>query len=203
MYRSNVCGLTKASDDDLELTEEMEDVKKAAGVRRIAGAVVAMLAMWKLAVASASASDLGAAYAPPAGLAVPVALISTVDSATCNVGDRFEFETTSDVTLGTLVVPKGTRGHGRVASYTRADAKHDGTIGIQVDSLDLDDGRVVWVDLDPKTPIAGQLADRRHRLELFAVATQFSGNMILAPGTAFRVVTIPPRKHPAELASST
>jgi hypothetical protein len=142
-------------------------------------------------------------YAPPAGLAVSVELVTPLDSATCNVGERFEFATTKDVTLGTLEVPKGTHGHGRVAGVKRADAKHDGSIAIQVDSLDLANGMTVWVDMDPKAHVGGQLADKHTRLQILQVATTYSGDMVLTPGTTFDVLTIPPRHHPAELASQT
>jgi hypothetical protein len=140
-------------------------------------------------------------YAPPAGLAVDVALVTELSSATCEVGDRFEFETTKDVTLGTIVVPKGTHGHGRVASVSHADPQHDGSIAIQVDSIDLADGTVVWVDMDPKAHLGGRLADKHTRIKVLAVATTYSGEMILPQGTTFDVLTIAPRQHPAALAA--
>jgi hypothetical protein len=140
-------------------------------------------------------------YAPPAGLAVDVALITELNSGTCTVGDRFEFETTKDVTLGTIVVPKGTHGHGRVASVSHADAQHDGTIAIQVDTIDMPDGTVVWVDMDPRAHLGGRLADKHTRIKVLAVATTYSGEMVLPPGTSFDVLTIAPRKHPAALAA--
>jgi hypothetical protein len=165
----------------------------------VAGVAIAILL--SAGAASVGAASPLAAVAPPVGLAVDVALVTELNSGTCDVGDRFEFETTKDVTLGTIVVPKGTHGHGRIASVSRADAQHDGSIAIQVDSLDLADGSVLWVDMDPKAHLGGRLADKHTRIKVLAVATTYSGEMILPPGTPFDVLTIAPRQHPAKLAA--
>jgi hypothetical protein len=169
---------------------------------RLADAIACAAFALLLTPVFAFAASPVAAGAPPAGLAVDVALVTPLSSGTCSVGDRFEFETTKDVVLGTLVVPKGTRGHGRVANVSRADATHDGTIGIQVDSIDLPDGTIVWVDMDPKAHVGGRLADKHTRIKVLAVATSYSGEMILPQGTPFDVLTIAPRRHPAALADS-
>jgi hypothetical protein len=165
-----------------------------------ARSALSALLLWA-GVASADGATPAAADAPPVGLAVDVALVSELSSATCTVGERFEFETTKDVTLGTIVVPKGTRGHGRVATVSRADAQHDGSIAIVVDSIDMPDGTVVWVDMDPKARLGGRLADKHTRIKVLTVATSYSGEMILPQGTTFDVLTIPPRRHPAALAA--
>jgi hypothetical protein len=162
--------------------------------------VVLTLALLLTGAAPTRAASPAAVAAPPPGLAVDVALVTELSSATSEIGDRFAFETTNDVTLGALFVPKGTPGHGRVASVTRADAQHDGAIAIQVDSIDMPDGTIVWVDMDPKAHVGGRLAQKHTRIKVLAVATSYSGDMILAQGTSFDVLTIAPRRHPAALA---
>jgi len=174
---------------------------KISGAKFVAYLLTALLATL-VCVSPATARSNNGAYAPPVGIAVPVQLLTELSSASCNPGDRFDFETTKDATLGTLAVPKGSRGHGRVASVTRADDKHDGKIAIQVDSIDLADGTTVWVDMDPKSHVDAHLADKHTKLEVLEVATTYSGDMILTRGTTFDVLTIAPRRHEAALASS-
>ena len=147
--------------------------------------------------ASAFPTPYGATV--PVGVDVPVELITQINSATFNVGDSFAFKTTKQTKLGTLSVPAGTAGHGRISSVDRATNKHDGSISIQVDSIDLADGTPVWVDMNPKSRLEGHLADKHTRFLVVAISTDYSGNMILEPGTPFDVVTIAKRAAPAVL----
>jgi hypothetical protein len=147
--------------------------------------------------------------AVPAGVEIPVELVTQINSATFNVGDSFAFKTAAETKLGdsmspdgVIDVPKGTPGHGRIASIVRADSKHNGDVTLQVDSIDMTDGTPIWVNIDPKTPVRGHLADKRTHFLIVAVATDFSGNMVLEPGTPFRVVTIPRRAAPAPLVTA-
>ena len=136
------------------------------------------------------------------GVDIPVELVTQINSATFQVGDSFEFKTTRDMNVGGVDIPEGTGGHGRVASVERATNKENGSVAIQADSLDLSDGTPVWVNIDPKAPVQGHLADRRTRFLVVAISTDFSGNMVLEPGTPFKVVTISRRAAPAPLITS-
>jgi hypothetical protein len=147
--------------------------------------------------------------AVPAGVEIPVELVTQINSATFNVGDSFAFKTAAETKLsdskspdGVIDVPKGTPGHGRIANVVRADNKHNGDVTLQVDSIDMPDGTPIWVNIDPKSRVQGHLADKRTRFLVVAVATDFSGNMVLEPGTPFKVVTIPRRAAPAPLVTA-
>ena len=135
----------------------------------------------------------------PTGVKVPVVLVTEINSATFDVGDKYEFKTTQDEKLGDIAVPKGTLGHGRVSSVVRADDKHNGSVGLQTDSIDLADGTPIWVDIDPKVQVQGRLADKHTRFYGLAIGTDYSGNMILEPNEPFTVVTIARRAFPAPL----
>ena len=139
----------------------------------------------------------------PAGVNIPVLLVTQINSATFDVGDRYEFKTAKDEKLGSIVVPKGTLGHGRVSSIVRADKNHNGSVGLQTDSIDLGDGTPVWVDIDPKVTVSGHLADKHTRFYGLAIGTDYSGNMILDPGAPFTVTTITRRAVPAPLVTPT
>jgi hypothetical protein len=144
----------------------------------------------------------------PVDVYVEVELTGRLDSATSHVGDTFGFATTRDVTLGTLAIPKGTPGHGRLAVVQPADAKHQGILALQADSIDLPDGDTVWVNSDPRNPARGHLSDRHRRPIVVplpiavlggGILTTYSGDMILEQGARFGVLTIPPRTVPAPL----
>ena len=139
----------------------------------------------------------------PAGINIPVLLVTEINSATFDVGDRFEFKTAKDEKLGAIVVPKGTLGHGRVSSIVRADKDHNGSVGVQTDSIDLADGTPLWVDIDPKVAVSGHLADKHTRFYGLAIGTDYSGNMILDPNSPFTVTTITRRAVPAPIVTPT
>lgn len=169
------------------------------------------------AVALAVYALAGVAGAPAASLHVPldsripVALTKQISSSTAHVGDSFTFATTKAVTLGTLTLPKGTPGHGRLADVRPAQGKTNGELALQVDSLDLPGGNTVWVNIDPSKPPHGHYADKHNRAVFLplpiliggSVTTTTTGNMILEQGTPFTVVTILPRSIPAPLLTAT
>ena len=148
-----------------------------------------------------------AALTVPVNQSVPVALTQTLTSQSAHVGDPFTFETTKDVKVGTLAIPKGTPGHGRLAVVTVAQGKSRGQLALQADSIDLPDGDTIWVNIDSTKPPKGRLADK-HTKPMFlplpigiggGYTTTTSGNMILDKGVTFSVLTIAPRAAPAPL----
>jgi hypothetical protein len=175
--------------------------------RLFKAALVALAAGASVAAGVASAASLTV----PVSQSIPVALTQTLTSQSSHVGDPFTFVTTKAVTLGTITLPKGTPGHGRLAVVQPADGKNPGQLGLQADSLDLPDGDTVWVNIDASKPPKGHLANK-HTKPIFlplpvgfggGYRTTSSGNMILDSGTTFSVVTIAPRAAPAALMTAT
>ena len=140
--------------------------------------------------------------AVPEGVKISVVLTQRLDSGTNNVGDAFEFKTSKDVKLGDYSVPAGTPGHGRVSHVVRATKGHDGSLSLQADSIDMPDGTPVWVNIDTNQEIKGHLADKHSHFAVVAITYDYSGNLILDPGTPFIVITGPRRAHPAPLITS-
>jgi len=142
----------------------------------------------------------------PPGLSIPVALATPLTTATAAVGERFSFRTTSQVTLGIVVVPNGTPGMGRIASVEHARRGHDGALTLQTDELDLADGRRISVDID-RHGLNGRYATKHVfpfvvPVPPFVVPAAIStraGDLVLDPGAAFRVVTVRPRLTEAPL----
>jgi hypothetical protein len=178
----------------------MDDIRNG---RLFSAAIAILVAGGVVAGGAARAASLTV----PESKSIPVTLTQTITSQTAHVGDPFTFTTAQAVTLGTLLLPKGTPGHGRLAVVFPADANHAGQLGLQADSLDLPGGDVVWVNIDATKPPKGHLADK-HSKPVFiptpigfggGYRTTSSGNMILDSGTSFTVVTIAPRAAPAPL----
>ncbi|MBD5636159.1 MAG: hypothetical protein IAI49_16950 [Candidatus Eremiobacteraeota bacterium] len=168
-------------------------------------------ALLALAVAAGTSSGAAPAIAAsltvPISVSIPVYLTQPLTTQTAHVGDPFTFATSEDTKLGTLVVPRGTPGHGRLAVVRAAAGKANGQLSLQADSLDLITGDTIWVNIDPSKPPKGRLADK-HTKPLFlplpiglggGYVTSTTGNMILDKGTTFTVVTIAPRASPAPL----
>jgi hypothetical protein len=151
------------------------------------------------AVSSANAASVTV----PTNQFVRVALTQPLTSATAHVGDTFGFVTTKDETLGTLAVPKGTLGHGRLAIVRPAAGREPGVLALQADSIDLPNGDTVWVNIDPNGAPHGHLSDRHVRPGVSPIGlgyvTSTSGDMVLDAGATFDVITIPPRTVPAPL----
>ena len=85
-----------------------------------------------------------------------------------------------------------------------------GSLVLQADDLTLSSGGRVWVNIDPSKKPTGRLSDKHTHFYVLpipigivpATFTSVSGNLILDAGTAFRVVTIPPRASPAPLVTA-
>ena len=190
----------------MEPWSKSTDGTRSAQLFSFVGALALVAAMIATLPGGAVARGAKASPAPtpfgkkvPIGVDIPVQLVTQINSATFQVGDSFEFKTTKDVNLDGFQVPVGTGGHGRVASVARATDKQNGSVAIQADSLDLSDGTPIWVNIDPKTPVQGHLADKRTRFLVVAISTDFTGNMVLEPGTQFKVLTTTLRAGPAPL----
>ncbi|GAC1545774.1 MAG: hypothetical protein NVS3B16_15570 [Vulcanimicrobiaceae bacterium] len=162
----------------------------------------------------AFAASLGAAQAEsatvPVNVRIPVELTSQLTSLTAHVGDTFGFKTSKDQRLGDVMIPAGSAGHGRVAAVVPAKPKQNGSMALQADSIDLADGRTVWVNIDGSKPLRGHLSDRHRHVSVFPiiigivpiVKTKTDGNMVLEAGTHFAVVTTPPRPGAAPLVTA-
>lgn len=167
----------------------------------------AMLAVLALCLAPARAQSLTV----PLNVRIPAELTAQITSLTAKVGDTFAFRTTKDEKLGDLDVPAGTLGHGRVAVVSPAHDRQNGTMALQADSIDLSDGRTIWVNVDNAKPMRGHLSNRHTHFAIVPLPigvvpitrTSLDGNMVLEPGTSFTVVTIAPRPAAAPLMSAT
>lgn len=155
--------------------------------------------------AGVTAAALAQAPAPaiPVGIKVPVVLVGTYTSETAHVGDIFNFKTSKDEKLGDVDVPAGTPGHGRLAVVQKAEGKQHGNLSLQADSIDMPDGRTIWVNIDTQKPPTGRLS-KRHTTPVVlpfvgAVVQTTSGDLVLDSGIPFDVVTILPRRAPAPL----
>jgi hypothetical protein len=153
--------------------------------------------------AAGALAQTPAAPAIPVGVKIPVVLVGTYTSETAHVGDTFQFKTTKDEKLGEVTVPAGTPGHGRLAVVQKAEGKQHGNLSLQADSIDLPDGRTVWVNIDTEKPPTGRLS-KRHTTPVVmpfvgAVVQTTSGDLVLDSGIPFGVVTILPRRAPAPL----
>ncbi|MBD5654110.1 MAG: hypothetical protein IAI50_02885 [Candidatus Eremiobacteraeota bacterium] len=184
----------------------MVDIRNAP---RFSAALVGVALASVLIVGTGRAAD---APAIPVNVPVPVELTTPITSQTAHVGDPFLFKTTKDEKLGDLEVPAGTPGAGRLAMVEAAHDKHNGSVTLQADKLQLTtSGAIVWVNIDPGKPPTGHYSDKKTRFYLLPLPIgvvpgtfqSVSGNMILDAGTAFRVVTILPRTEPAPLVTAT
>jgi hypothetical protein len=94
---------------------------------------------------------LGEDATVPAGLPVAVAMSQTLSSADARPGQTFYFQTTADVVLGDVSIPKGTRGHGVVMTAVPGTKDAKGQLSIAATSLDLADGRTIPVAISQLT----------------------------------------------------
>jgi hypothetical protein len=175
------------------------------GIRNVRRSSTAALGLVLSAGFAAAALAQAPAPAPaiPVGIKVPVVLVGTYTSETAHVGDTFSFKTTKEEKLGDAVVPAGTPGHGRLAVVQKAEGKQHGNLSLQADSIDLPDGRTIWVNIDTDKPPTGRLS-KRHTTPVVlpfvgAVVQTTSGDLVLDSGIPFGVVTILPRRMPAPL----
>ena len=139
--------------------------------------------------ASVFAGLAGAALAQtssyPVDVRIPVKLTSAVGSETSHTGDTFTFVSTKPVTLGTVSIPAGALGSGRVAVADPGTDKHSGVIEIQADSLAEPDGQLVSVNADPQKVYGHYVG--KHR------------DIALDSGSSFEVITVEPRAGLAPL----
>ena len=188
-------------------------------------ALAALLGMGTASVGSASGATRPVASRPvatpvpagfnavevPVNVKIPTELAQQLSSLTAHVGDTFTFRTLKDATLGTVVVPAGTPGHGRVAIASPAHDRAQAEMALQADSLDLPDGRTISVNIDTSKPIRGYLSDKHTHFTVLPipigvipiVRSSRSGNLVLDPGATFAVITTMPRTVPAPLLTAT
>jgi len=119
-------------------------------------------------------------------------MVSTVDSASAKIGDRFTFRTTHEVHDGAIDIPAGTPGEGVVSDVSPAAGSHRGTLSLAPKYLILDGGRHLAVAA--LTPTA--YAARRHVFPfplplpggfLVGGVQNPGGNVRIGPGTTFEV----------------
>jgi hypothetical protein len=192
----------------------MVDIRNALRFSATLGALMLALTPFGQTPARAATAQVPAPTpAPPlvpVDVRIPVELTTPLTSQTAHVGDPFGFKTTKDEKLGMLEVPAGTPGTGRLASVQPAHDKQNGSLSLQVDSLELATGTLVWVNIDPSRPPTGHYSDKHTHYYLLplpigvvpGIYNSVSGNMVIDAGTGFRVVTIAPRTAPAPLVTA-
>jgi len=151
--------------------------------------------------ATPTASPLLRASGVPAGVKLAASLDATLTSGTARVGERFTFSTVGAQRLGTLDVPAGSAGVGRIASVERGRKGHNGALGLQADYVRAPDGSIVWVDMDRK-PLRAHYANRHvipYVLPILPVIVPgalvtHTGDIVMDAGTRITVVTVAPRR---------
>lgn len=96
---------------------------------------------------AAGGSARGQPSPAPSSVTIPVRLTERVSSSDAKAGQRFTFATIHEATLGDVQVPAGTHGHGVVAEAKAARWDQAGTLTLEVQSLDLPDGRSLPVNV--------------------------------------------------------
>jgi hypothetical protein len=131
-----------------------------------------------------------------AGVKIPVAMVSSVNSANAKVGDAFSFRTTQSVHDGDVTIPAGTTGRGIVTAVSPAAGTHRGSLTLAPEYLQLSDGTRVYVA--PATTGETSYTARRHvfpfpvpvpGLVVVGGVENPGGNVTIGPGTNFDVVT--------------
>lgn len=167
--------------------------------RVVAGSLAALaafvVASERGATAEPSPSPVPAAI--PTGVRIPVTLAETLTSGTARVGQTFSFTTDRAETLGTLAVPRGTTGTGRIAAVSRAVKGHNGSLLLQADALhSASDTAPIWVDMGGK-PLSAHYAKKHVFPAIIPVPPFFiptayvdhTGDLIIDAGTHFSVTT--------------
>lgn len=139
----------------------------------------------------AAAAAATASPPVPAGVQIPVTMVSSVNSASAKVGDAFDFRTTQDVRAGSTLIPSGTLGHGIVSAVSHAAGNHRGTLTLAPQYLILASGERVTVASTTES-----YAARRHVFPFLVPGVIVGvenpgGNVTIGPGTNFKVVTGP------------
>ena len=130
------------------------------------------------------------------GVRIPVTMVSSVSSATAQIGDRFTFRTTENVQVENTLVPAGTLGYGIVTAVSHAVGTHRGTLTLNPEYLQL--ASQVQLSVVPASASDTSYAARRHLFPaLFPIGpfivvggVQNPGrDVTIGPGTNFDVVT--------------
>jgi hypothetical protein len=162
-------------------------------------------------VFGAGGAALGQTTGPDA-VTIPVKLTERVSSANAKAGQRFAFATTREVTIGDADVPAGTPGHGIVSEAKAARWDRAGKLSLEVQTIDLSDGRTIAVAAArapsaekrgaPKMPSLGSeivaLPLPVHGIVLLGSAVELlrGRDVIFEPGTTFFVVPAVPSSAP-------
>lgn len=112
----------------------------------------------------------------PAETLVEIQLLTDVDSAKSKVGDSVEYQVASNVEIdGRIVIPKGTRGVGKVTEVTKAGSLgKNGRVVIDFGSISAFDGTTIRLRISEKA------TEENRRLELAAGASM-AGVILLGP----------------------
>ena len=150
--------------------------------RRPNPTLLAFTALW-LFVAGAVPSAAAEESASQA-VSIPVKLTEGLSSDHAKEGQRFEFVTTRDATVGSVTVPAGTPGHGKVASASPAHLNHAGNLTLEVQSLDLPSGQTIAVTAPPHSaspPSKGQEIATAAAHDAGKLASTALSTTVLAP----------------------
>ncbi len=135
------------------------------------------------------------------GVRIAVRFTERLSSQEATTGQRFGFETTNEVMVGTRDVPRGTPGEGIVVFAQSGRGRNPGKLQIAVNALHLRDGHPMPVGLAPSEAATKNAYDAQHAGG-FTVPTTvgtvvFGGitrdnNVVYEEGTPFTVITPPP-----------
>jgi hypothetical protein len=129
---------------------------------------------------------------------IPVHLTERLSSQDAKTGDTFGFDTSSSVEIGGQFLPAESHGRGVVVYAKAARGPQPGVLTLEVQTLDLPDGKKLAVGLEP-----GQL-DRRIEGDVrqspggnaggvpFSVGGSRATNIVYEKGTSFTVTAPPP-----------
>lgn len=162
---------------------------------------------------AAGDSALGQPSPAASSVTIPVRLTERVSSSDAKAGQRFTFATLHEATVGDVQVPAGTHGHGIVAEARAARWDQAGKITLEVQSLDLPDGRSLPVNVPtdastapkrdaPKVPSLSTglvpLPLVLHGIVLLGSAVQLlhGRNATFESGTTFSIVASPTAASP-------
>jgi hypothetical protein len=148
-----------------------------------------LLGMPLAAVAGGVNMDTG-----PKQVEIPIRLTERLSSQDARTGQLFGFETTRLVTVGDVLIPAGTKGHGVVRAAQSALGPHAGKLLIDAQSIDLPDGRTIPVTFNgivapSSDDHAPSLGVGRESIS-FGGESQASPNVVYDRGTTFTVVPV-------------
>ena len=125
---------------------------------------------------------------------IPIRLTERLSSQDSRTGQQFGFETIRAVTVGDVLIPAGTKGHGVVRSAQSALGPHAGKLLIEAQSIDLPDGRTIPVAFNGT--VAPSADDHAPSLGVGRESISFGGESQASPnvtydrGTSFTVVPV-------------